>query len=166
MRNFLKAAMAALAIGLFAGCSQDDSPVGPSKTQSPPETIPPPSPPPSPGAVEPGLLADLTPLGTLYARSDNWWNLRVDNAPLDPNSASIISTIKGYDHHYVHPDFGGGYGIPYCVVGNETPLVQVSFRNTSESTRAIPADPTGYPIPHRGQDRWPLLREWRWKRWR
>jgi hypothetical protein len=94
-----------------------------------------------------GLLADMTALGTLYAPADNWWNLRVDNAPLDPNSSAIIAQIKSYDHHYVHPDFGGGYGIPYVVVGNETPLVQVTLGNTSESDKGYPGGPTGYPIP-------------------
>ncbi len=110
---------------------------------------PPPPPPPPSGSVSPGLLADLSSLGTLYAPSDNWWNIRVDSAPLDPNSGSIISTIRSYESTAgrMHPDFTPSYGIPYCVVDNSTPLVSVSLRNTSESDRGAPGYPTGYPIP-------------------
>jgi hypothetical protein len=40
--------------------------------------------------------------------ADNWWNLRVDNAPLDPNSAAMIETIKTYEssggRSGMHPD--------------------------------------------------------------
>jgi hypothetical protein len=69
------------------------------------------APPPPPGGdVDTGLLADLSSLGTLYDRADNWWNLDVSSAPLDPNSSAILSTVKSYDHHYVHPDFGGAGG--------------------------------------------------------
>jgi hypothetical protein len=97
--------------------------------------------------VDTGLLSDLTGLGTLYAPADNWWNIDVSNAPLDPNGANIIATIKSYDHHYVHPDFGGSWGIPYVVVGDETPLMPVTFGNTSESDKGYPGGATGYPIP-------------------
>lgn len=101
----------------------------------------------TPPVVQLGLLSDLTPLGTVYAPADNWWNLRIDTAPLDSNSQTIINTIKSYDHHYVHPDFGGPWGIPYCVVGSETPLVPVTLGNTSESDAGYPGAPAGYPIP-------------------
>ena len=109
----------------------------------------PPPPPPPAGDVALGLLSDLTPLGTLYAPADNWWNLRVDTAPLDPNSSSIISLIRSYESTggRMHPDFTPSYGIPYCVVDDSTPLVNVSLRNTSESDRGAPGYPTGYPIP-------------------
>lgn len=110
---------------------------------------PPPPPPPSGGSVALGLLSDLTPLGTLYSPADNWWNLRVDTAPLDPNSSSIISLIRSYESTggRMHPDFTPSYGIPYCVVDNSTPLVPVSLGNTSESDKGAPGYPTGYPIP-------------------
>jgi hypothetical protein len=112
-------------------------------------TPPPPPPPPPVGDVALGLLSDLTPLGTLYAPADNWWNLRVDSAPLDPNSSSIIATIRSYESTAgrMHPDFTPSYGIPYCVVDNSTPLVPVSLGNTSESDRGAPGYPAGYPIP-------------------
>jgi hypothetical protein len=143
----IRGPLAVLALVLISGCLIEPDPKNDPGATVPPGDDSPPPPPPGGGSVATGLLSDLTPLGTLYSRSDNWWNLRVDNAPLDPNSASIISTIKSYDHHYVHPDFGNGYGIPYCVVGNETPLVQVSFGNTSESDAGYPGGPKGYPIP-------------------
>lgn len=105
-------------------------------------------PPPSTGTVELGLNADFNGQ-TVYAPADNWWNLRVDDAPLDPNSAKIITLLKTsyYEHHYVHFDGGGNYGIPYAVVGNETPLVPVTFSNSSESDRGYPGGASGYPIP-------------------
>jgi hypothetical protein len=95
------------------------------------------------------LLSDLTPLGTLYSPADNWWNIRVDSAPLDPSSSSIIATIQSYESTggRMHPDFTPSYGIPYCVVDDNTPLVSVSLRNTSESDRGAPGYPAGYPIP-------------------
>ena len=113
------------------------------------EPTTPPPPPPAPGDVELGLLADLTPLGTLYGPADNWWNLDVSGAPLDPNSDEIITTIQGYESSVggLHPDFTPNFGIPYAVVGDETPLVPVEFRNRSESDTGAPGYPTGYPIP-------------------
>ena len=114
-----------------------------------PTPPPPPPPPPPSGNVTTGLLSDLTSLGTLYSPSDNWWNLRVDSAPLDPNSSSIIATIRSYESTggRMHPDFTPDYGIPYCVVDNSTPLVPVSLGNTSESDRGAPGYAPGYPIP-------------------
>ena len=119
---------------------------GAPETQDEP-TVPPPPPP--PGEVPLGLLADLTALGTLYEPADNWWNLDVTGAPLDPNSDEIIATIQGYESSVpgLHPDFTPNFGIPYAVVGNETPLVPVELRNRGESDAGAPGFPAGYPIP-------------------
>jgi len=113
-------------------------------TQDPPDPPQPPS-----GDVELGLLSDLTSLGTLYTKGDNWWNLQVEDAPVDPNSDDIIATIQSYEgsEGRMHPDFTPGYGIPYCVVGSETPLVDVELRNTGESDKGDPDGLAGYPIP-------------------
>jgi hypothetical protein len=102
-----------------------------------------------PGNVALGLLSDMTSLGALYAPADNWWNIEVDNAPLDPNSADIIATIQSYGSSAgrMQPDFTPNSGIPYVVVGHDTPLVPVTLRNTSESDRGAPGEPAGYPIP-------------------
>jgi hypothetical protein len=102
----------------------------------------------SPGQVQAGLLADMTSLGTLYSRADNWWNLEVDDAPVDPNSAKIIAAIREQGSGgRLHPDFTPNYGIPYAVVDRNTPRVPVSFRNTAESDRGAPGAAPGYPIP-------------------
>jgi hypothetical protein len=121
-------------------------PEPPDTLQSPP---PPPPPPPPSGNVELGLLSDLTSLGTLYTDAGNWWNLEVDNAPLDPNSDQIIQTIESYEGSQgrMHPDFTPDAGIPYCVVGDETPRVAVELRNAGESDMSDPDGISGYPIP-------------------
>ena len=170
----VRAACGLIALVTLAGCLVGPAPEDPllkknnnhGKRQQPPDTTivppdtteppppdttvtPPPPPPPPPGDVDTGLLSPLAPLGTLYEPSDNWWNLRVDTAPLDPNSATIIATIRSYESTggRMHPDFTPSYGIPYAVVDNSTPLVRVSLGNTSESDAGAPGGPLGYPIP-------------------
>jgi hypothetical protein len=77
---------------------------------------------------------------------DNWWNLDVSSAPVDPGSAAFIGFIGG-DH--LHPDFGGTYGpggvnvygLPYIVVDASQPKRTVTFAYVDES------DAVGYPIP-------------------
>jgi hypothetical protein len=166
----VRVALAAFGLVVLAGCLVTPTPefkrggnkhshnqppdttvVPPDTTVVPPDTIPPPPPPPPPppGDVDLGLLSDLTPLVTLYAPTDNWWNLQVTSAPVDPNSSSIIATIQSYESTAgrMHPDFTPYYGIPYAVVDENTPLVPVSFGNTSESDKGAPGGATGYPIP-------------------
>ena len=56
--------------------------------------------------------------------SDNWWNLDIQSAPVDPGSASYIAFINNGGTRRLHPDFGGEaspgseaiYGMPYAVV--------------------------------------------------
>jgi hypothetical protein len=99
--------------------------------------------PPPPGGA-PGV-PDLGPNasfnGYVPFPGDNPWNTRVDQAPVDPASDRILTTI-GLDR-YLHPDFGTNpdYGIPYVVVAGSTPKVAVSFDYSDES------DPGPYPIP-------------------
>ncbi|HEX6792155.1 MAG TPA: hypothetical protein VF247_12660 [Candidatus Krumholzibacteria bacterium] len=100
--------------------------------------------------VPTGLLADMLMMGgELYEPADNWWNTKVKNAPVDPNSDAIIQLIKSYDstRGRLHPDFAADSGIPYCVVDNETPLVPVTFADPGESDAGLPGGPAGYPIP-------------------
>lgn len=76
---------------------------------------------------------------------DNIWNVRVDQLPLDPNSASYVTSIGRGDH--VHADFGSGewdggpIGIPYVTVPGTQPGVAVTFTYDGES------DDGPYPIP-------------------
>jgi hypothetical protein len=54
--------------------------------------------------------------------ADNWWNLNIATAPVDPASASYIAFVG--PTRTLHPDFGGDaspgsvqvYGFPYAVV--------------------------------------------------
>jgi hypothetical protein len=86
---------------------------------------------------------------------DNWWNLDISAAPLDPNSAAFIGFIG--PTRQTHPDFGGNapsapeiYGMPYVVVDTGQPLKAVEFEYWDESDGVN--QQTGqsfpfYPIP-------------------
>lgn len=99
-------------------------------------------------AIQGGALPGPLPLFP----PDNWWNVDVSAAPLDPNSASFIAWIgaaKG-----LHPDLGGDsspypqiYGMPYIVVPGSEPLEPVAFDYAGESDPGAPGRPAGYPIP-------------------
>jgi hypothetical protein len=87
--------------------------------------------------------------------ADNWWNVDVSGAPVDPASEAFIQFIG--PTRGMHPDFGGDsgatppasliYGMPYIVVAGTQPLEQVTFDYASESDYAAPGRPPGYPIP-------------------
>ncbi|HEY6549514.1 MAG TPA: Calx-beta domain-containing protein, partial [Vicinamibacteria bacterium] len=68
---------------------------------------------------------------------DNWWNVDVSAAPLDPGSAGFIAKIGAT--RQMHPDFGGVaggneiYGIPYVVVDASQPKRAVVFDYSDES---------------------------------
>jgi hypothetical protein len=74
---------------------------------------------------------------------DNPWNRDVSNDPLDPNSAAYIATIN-QTRQFLHPDFGSDptYGIPFVVVPNSQPLVQITFNEFGNQS-----DPGPYPFP-------------------
>jgi hypothetical protein len=88
--------------------------------------------------------------------ADNWWNVNVSAAPVDPQSNAFINFIG--TTRRVHPDFGGEsgdpsapiYGMPYIVVTAGQPLVPVVFDYDDES------DAGPYPIPEEAktQQRW------------
>ena len=85
--------------------------------------------------------------------SDNWWNVDVSQAPVDPNSSDFIDFLGG--NTPLHPDFGGNgdsfpeiYGIPWVSVPGTQPLVPVTFVEFGdESDDGAPGRPAGYPIP-------------------
>jgi hypothetical protein len=87
---------------------------------------------------------------------DNWWNLDVAAAPLDPASASYITFIG--TTRRVHPDFGGEaspgsvqiYGFPYAVVDGTLTKQRVQFQYADESDGVDHTTNTSipfYPIP-------------------
>ena len=111
------------------------------------------------GGTSPGSAGNVAVLEDFSARqvfpSDNWWNLDVSAAPVDPQSQQIIDWISGRTAQnpnatrIVHPDFGPPpYGIPYVGVGVDQPLTGVSFvLYGSQSDEGAPGRPDGYPIP-------------------
>jgi hypothetical protein len=117
-------------------------------------------------------LTSLTALGAVLAAAstrggalpgplplfpaDNWWNLDVSTAPVDPASPGYIAFIGAA--RTAHPDFGGdvspgsaqGYGFPYAIVDSAVTRRAVQFQYSDESDgvdhatdRSVPF----YPIP-------------------
>jgi len=87
---------------------------------------------------------------------DNWWNLDVSTAPIDPSSASYI-TFVGLTRA-MHPDFGGDvspggaqvYGFPYAIVDSTVTPRAVQFQYADESdgvNHATNQSVPFYPIP-------------------
>jgi hypothetical protein len=70
------------------------------------------------------------------------WNTDISTAPVDPNSATIISNWVGSVN--VHPDFGSDptYGIPYVVVDGSQPVVDVNLQAYGDES-----DPGPMPVP-------------------
>jgi hypothetical protein len=99
------------------------------------------------------LLEDLS--GFQVFPADNWWNLDIADAPVDPDSDAYIDWISGRTpenpeaSRRLHPDFGPPpYGIPYVVVSSTQPLQPVTFvLYPEESDPGVPGEPPGYPIP-------------------
>jgi len=88
--------------------------------------------------------------------ADNWWNLDISSAPVDPASAAYINFIGAT--RTAHPDFGGDvspgsvqtYGFPYAIVDSTVTRRAVQFQYSDESdgvdhatNRSVPF----YPIP-------------------
>jgi hypothetical protein len=109
------------------------------------------------------LVAAATLGGTLPAPlplfpADNWWNVDISAAPVDPASNAFISFVNNGGTRRLHPDFGGEaspgsvsiYGCPYVVVDGTQPKRTVQFQYSDESDgvnhttdQSIPF----YPIP-------------------
>jgi hypothetical protein len=84
---------------------------------------------------------------------DNWWNLDISQAPVDPKSSQLVGWISGRTGtnttavRRLHPDFGPPpYGFPYIVVSGDQPRVPVTFEYADESDTGIAGLP-GYPVP-------------------
>jgi hypothetical protein len=77
---------------------------------------------------------------------DNWWNLDISNAPVDPQSRAYIDYIGRTRSS--HPDFGPPpYGIPYVGVGGSQPRVPLTFTAYGSESDSGVGGETGYPIP-------------------
>jgi hypothetical protein len=74
------------------------------------------------------------------------WNTNISNAPVDPDSAAIISFIGSSTP--LHPDFGSGlyqghtFGIPYIVVPVNEPFINLGLTSFGAES-----DPGPMPIP-------------------
>ena len=115
------------------------------------------------GPVLGGALPGSPPAPLFPA--DNWWNVDVSNAPVDPNSASYVQFINncanccsGGAGRHLHPDFGGDvapgsvqtYGVPYAVVDGAQPRRSVIFHYSKESDGVDHTTNTSfsfYPLP-------------------
>jgi len=81
---------------------------------------------------------------------NNWWNTDITNAPLDGESAAMITFINNSGNRALHPDFGGDvgdgsgetYGIPFIVVDDSQPTVIPTFGDYDDESDHVP-----YPIP-------------------
>ncbi len=133
------AVAALVALAFAAGCG--GSSTNPSAPTPPPPTTP------DSGAVLLGSLA-----GVPVFPADNWWNVDVSGAPVDPGSAAMITWIEsghGGNPVGLHPDFGPPpYGIPYAVVAGTQALERVAFSPYgAQSDSGASGRPAGYPIP-------------------
>ena len=101
---------------------------------------------PGPGGSSTGVQLTDDFGGRRLLPDDNWWNLDISNAPVDPQSSAYIDFIGRT--RTSHPDFGPPpYGIPYIGVGAGQPRVPVTFTAYgSESDSGFGGD-AGYPIP-------------------
>jgi len=89
--------------------------------------------------LPPAVLAQQVIKNCPIFPANNIWNRRIDALPLDPNSATYVSTIGAATHF--HPDVGNdifSFGIPYNLKG--AGKVMPSFDYADES------DPGPYPV--------------------
>jgi hypothetical protein len=109
-----------------------------------------------------GLVAAISTLGgaipgplPIFPR-DNWWNLDISTAAVDPASAGYIAFIG--PSTTMHPDFGGDvsagsaqvYGFPYAIVDSTATPRTVQFQYAAESDGVDHATNLSipfYPIP-------------------
>lgn len=71
--------------------------------------------------------------------TDNWWNLNISAAPVDPGSAAYIADLAAAHLSY---DWGNNYGLPYTTVSGDYP--KVSFQGCNYWSES---DHISYPIP-------------------
>jgi hypothetical protein len=109
------------------------------------------------GAIAATLNGALPGPLPLFPR-DNWWNVDISAASIDPASASYIAFINNGSARKLHPDFGGEaspgsvqiYGFPYIVVDGTQAKRTVQFDYSDESdgvNHTTDSSVPFYPIP-------------------
>jgi len=101
------------------------------------------------GPIEGGALPGPLPLFP----PDNWWNLDISGAPVDPGSDGFIGFINNGSTRHLHPDFGGEespgstqvYGMPYAVVDGTQAKLLVDFVLYGSESDGVGVP--FYPIP-------------------
>ncbi len=87
--------------------------------------------------------------GCTVLPADNIWNVPVDNLPAAADSSTYINAIGASSH--MHADFGSGdwppgsgapIGIPFVVVSQTQPLVNINWTAYGDES-----DPGPYPVP-------------------
>ena len=103
-------------------------------------------------AVPPVVNGSLA--GRQVFPADNWWNLDISGAPVDPRSVSLIAWISGRTAsnpnavRSLHPDFGPPpYGIPYVTVAGDQARVPLTFTAYGSQSDSGAAGLPGYPMP-------------------
>ncbi len=100
------------------------------------------------------VLGGPLPLPFPLFPSDNWWNVDISGALLDPGSAGYIAFINSGSVKKMHPDFGGEvspgsveiYGFPFIVVDGSQARVQVDFLYSGESDGVDHTTGRSYPF--------------------
>ncbi len=82
----------------------------------------------------------ILPNGCSMFPSDNVWNARVRDLPVDPKSAAYVEAM-GPDLP-LHPDFGSAGGMPFAIAEANQPRTEISFTDG-----AAESDPGPYWIP-------------------
>ena len=104
----------------------------------------------------PSVLGGALPGPLPIFPANNWWNLDVSTAPIDPASPGYIAFIGST--RAMHPDFGGNvspssvqiYGFPYAVVDSTVTKRAVQFQYADESDgvdHSTNLSTPFYPIP-------------------
>ena len=117
-RRFVAVATAALLVGTVSAAFASAAPAGAGRLAS---------------APVPGTGCTVFP-------ADNIWNTDISTLPVNPKSGAWLASMNAGSTN-LHPDFGRvPYGMPFVVVDNTTPTIDVSFQYADES------DPGPYPF--------------------
>jgi hypothetical protein len=101
---------------------------------------------PGPGGSSTGVQLSDDFGGRRLFPDDNWWNLDISSAPVDPQSSAYIDYIGRTRSS--HPDFGPPpYGIPYVGVGSGQARVPITFTAYGSESDSGVGGESGYPIP-------------------